>query len=150
MVALVLSKALSGDYKSNPICFKHCDIDSICLYADNIPVNGNVLKLDFSSANGPTFMRAFTELFQNTGKWKNDAGNDISREDFINGNSLFVFQLEPFFADHGSYLSLMKTGNVRLDIQFKTALTGMMFYNYYHYYQFIKVEGIDISRVFIA
>ena len=80
--------------------------------------------MDFTASNGPTVMRAYTELFQSTGKWKQDAGNDINRDDFITGQTLFVFQLEPYFSEHGSYLSLVKTGNLRLDVQFKTALAG--------------------------
>lgn len=111
VIGLVLSKAVSGDYKSNPFDFSNCGIRSVCLYADGIPVGGNPLKLDFTTANGPTVMRAYNELFQSFGKWNRDSGNDISRADFISGTTLLVFQLEPYFTDHGSYLSLMKTGN---------------------------------------
>lgn len=124
VIGFVASKAVSGDYKANPFDFINCGIQSICLYADGIPVGGNPIKLDFTEATGATVMRAYTEMFQSTGKWNRDAGNDINREDFIKGNTLFVFQLEPFFSEHGNYLSLVKTGNLRLDIQFKTALTG--------------------------
>lgn len=124
VIGFVLSKAVSGDYKANPFNFINCGIQSICLYADGIPVGGNPIKLDFTASNGPTVMRAYTELFQSTGKWKQDAGNDINRDDFITGQTLFVFQLEPYFSEHGSYLSLVKTGNLRLDVQFKTAIAG--------------------------
>lgn len=126
VIGFVLSKAVSGDYKIiyYPFNFINCGIQSICLYADGIPVGGNPIKLDFTASNGPTVMRAYTELFQSTGKWKQDAGNDINRDDFITGQTLFVFQLEPYFSEHGSYLSLVKTGNLRLDVQFKTALAG--------------------------
>lgn len=124
VIGFVASNAVSGDYKANPFDFINCGIQSICLYADGIPVGGNPIMLDFTEATGATVMRAYTEMFQSTGKWNRDAGNDINREDFIKGNTLFVFQLEPFFSEHGNYLSLVKTGNLRLDIQFKTALTG--------------------------
>lgn len=122
VIGFVLSKAVTGDYKSNPFNFTNCDISSICLYADGIPVGGNPLKLDFSATNGPTVMRAYTELFQSYGKWNKDVGNDILLEDFISGTTLFVFQLEPYFSEHGEYLSLVKTGNIRLDVKFQTTL----------------------------
>jgi hypothetical protein len=124
VVGFVLSKAVSGDYKSNPFNFQNCGIQSICLYADGIPVGGNPLKLDFTTADGPAVVRAYANLFLSSGKWNRDSGNAIDRADFINGNTLFCFQLEPNFSQHGDYLSLMKNGNVRLDVQFKTALTG--------------------------
>ena len=43
-------------------------------------------------------------------------------DDFMSGTTLFVFQLEPYFSEHGEYLSLVKTGNVSLDVQFQTTL----------------------------
>ena len=127
VIGFVKSKAVSGDYKANPFDFENCGIQSICLYADGVPVGGNPIKVDFTSTTGATVMRAYTELFQSTGKWNHDAGNDIDRADFIRGNSLFVFQLEPYFTETGQYMSLMKTGNLRLDVQFKTALTSKLF-----------------------
>ena len=123
VIGFVLSTSVSGDYK-NPFNFSNCGIQSICLYADGIPVGGNPIKMDFTSASGASIVRAYSEMFQNTGKWNRDAGNDISRADFINGSTLFVFQLEPDFSHQGNYLSLVKTGNVRLDIQFQKALTS--------------------------
>lgn len=124
VIGFVSAKGLSGDYKTNPFNFLNCEIQSICLYADGIPVGGNPLKLDFTKTNGQTITRAYTNLFLDTGKWNTDAGNDVNRADFINGTTLFAFQLEPNFSQHGEYLSLVKTGNVRLDVQFKNALSG--------------------------
>lgn len=125
IIAFVKSSAVSGDYAANPFDFSNCGIQSIALYADGIPVGGNPLKLDFDTSDGAAVMRAYNNLFINSEKWNTDAGNDISRADFISGFTLFSFQLEPNFSHHGDYLSLMKTGNVRLDVQFKTALSGI-------------------------
>ncbi|MEW8547554.1 MAG: hypothetical protein AB2693_28945 [Candidatus Thiodiazotropha sp.] len=124
VIGFVAAKAVSGDYKANPFNFLNCGIQSICLYADGIPVGGNPLKLDFSSTSGPSIIRAYAELFQSNGKWNQDMGNDMNREDFIHGNTLFVFQIEPYFAHHGQYLSLVKSGNLRLDVNFSTPLSG--------------------------
>ena len=124
VIGFVLSKSLFGDYGSNAFDFLNCDIQSICLYADGVPVGGNPLKLDFTQANGETIARAYANLYITAGKWNTDAGNDLNRNDFIKGNTLFTFQLEPNFSQHGEYLSLVKTGNVRLEVQFRSALTG--------------------------
>ena len=92
------------------------------------PSGRKCFKVDFFQS---TFMRAYRVLLQSKGKWNRDAGNDISGNDFRDGNSLFVFHLEPFFAQHGAYLSLVKTGNVRLEVQLKTVLTGNQFTLYF-------------------
>ncbi len=62
VLAFVKSRSLSGDYKSNPFHFLNCDIQSVCLYTDGVPVWGNPLKLNFNKTDGQTFMRAYTEL----------------------------------------------------------------------------------------
>lgn len=131
VVAFVRSAAISGDYKSNPFHFLNCDIRSICLYADGVPVWGNPLKTNFNNLNGESFMRVYANMFLTNGMWNKDAGLDINREDFARTSCIFTFQLEPKFSDE-AFLSLIKTGNVRLEVQFGTALstaTSCIVYN---------------------
>jgi len=103
------SKALNGDYTTNPFNFENCGIQHIALYSDGLPVDGQPLKLDFT--NGTKIVRAYTNLLLSAGKWRNDEGNALDRDHFINGSTLFVFQLEPAFSHHGEYLSLLKHAN---------------------------------------
>ena len=92
-----------------------------------MPTNGAPSKLTFNPTKGSTFVRAYTDMFQNYGKWKNDSGNNISREDFENGYCLFTFQLQPYFGNStDDYLFLVKTANIRLDVEFNQALTKTM------------------------
>ena len=124
VIGFVKSKAVSGDYKSNPFNFENCAIQNIGLYIDGLPVGGNPLKLTFDKTGGDAVMRAYTNLLTTMGKWNRDEGNALDRAHFVSGATLFAFQLEPNFAQHGEYLSLVKTGNVRLDVQFQNALKG--------------------------
>ena len=73
-------------------------------------------------------MRAYTNLLLYAGKWREDEDNPLDRKHFIDGSTLFAFQLEPNFSHHGDYLTLVKNGNVRLDVQFKIGLTGNVFF----------------------
>lgn len=122
VIAFVKSNALSGDHKANPFHFINCDIRSICLYADGVPVWGNPIKVNFHKTEGESFMRAYTNMFLTNGSWNKNAGLNINREDFANTSTLFTFQLEPRFSNDSTFLSLVKTGNVRLEVQFGTAL----------------------------
>ena len=63
VVCFVESSAVSGSYKSNPFFFQHCDVRSITLFADGIPVGGAPSKLNFNVADGGTYVRAYTDLF---------------------------------------------------------------------------------------
>lgn len=129
IIGFVKSKALNGDYTTNPFNFEHCNIQHIAVFADGLPVGGNPLKMDFS-ADGSAVARAYTNLMISSGKWRYDEGNAINRARFIGGSTLFVFQLEPNFSHHGEYLSLVKNGNVRLEVRFGSGLTGKKKNNY--------------------
>ena len=124
VLGLVKSKAVSGDYKMNPFNFENCTIQQIAVYNDGLPVERSALKLDFDAAGGTSIMRGYTNLLVSSGKWREDGGNLLDRDHYISGSTLFAFQLEPNFPQHGEYLSLVKMGNVRLEVSFKTALSG--------------------------
>lgn len=126
VVCFVDSAATSGQFGKNPFNFENCNIKTITLFADGVPTSGAPSKLTFNPVKGSTFVRAYADLFQNYGKWKNNSGNNISREDFQSGYSLFTFQLQPYFANTDDYLFLLKTANVRLDVEFEQALTKTM------------------------
>ncbi|XP_052761972.1 uncharacterized protein F54H12.2-like [Mya arenaria] len=125
IVGFVKSKAVSGNIGTNPFNFENCSIQQITVYCDGLPVGSNPLKLDFS-ASGTSTIRAYTNLLLSSGKWRQDEGNQLDRSHFIAGSTLFVFELEPDFSHHGEYLSLMKSGNVRLDVVFKNPLSEPM------------------------
>jgi hypothetical protein len=118
VVGFVKSASISGNYVTNPFDFLNCNITSICLYADGMSVMGNPLKLDFN--NGTSVVRAYTNLFVLTNKWNQNAGMSITREQFVRGSTLFAFDLNPYFHD---FIPLLQSGNVKLEVQFGTALT---------------------------
>ena len=124
IIGFVKSKALNGDYTTNPFNFENCGINHIALYADGLPVGGNPLKLDFAQAGGTAIMRAYSNLLMSSGKWRQDEGNALDLKHFISGSTLFAFQLEPDFSHHGEFLALVKNGNVRLEVQFSSGLSG--------------------------
>lgn len=118
VVGFVMSPSTSGNYVINPLDFLNCNITSICLYADGMSVMGNPLKLDFNK--GASIVRAYTNLFVLTNKWNQNAGICITREQFVRGSTLFAFDLNPYFHD---FIPLLQYGNVKLEVQFGTALT---------------------------
>ena len=126
VVCFVDTVAVAGSYTKNPYYFENCDITEICLYSDGIPVGGSPTKVKFDKTNGHTIARAFSELFRYAGKWGKDSGNDLSREAFTSGSTLFVFDLDPFYDGQESYLNLIKTANIRLHVQFGSALSKTM------------------------
>lgn len=118
VIGFVKSTGTSGNYKTNAFDFLNCNISSICLYADGMPVMGNPLKLDFN--NSASIVRAYSNLFVLTNKWNQTQGIGITKEQFARGSTLFCFDLNPYFQD---FLLLLQNGNVKLEVQFGTPLS---------------------------
>ncbi|KAK3105443.1 hypothetical protein FSP39_025379 [Pinctada imbricata] len=138
----VLSEAASGSYKQNPWYFQHFNATNIGLYVDGIPVNGNPLKLNYDV---PNVTPVLTKMFSTTGKWLNDSGIDIDRDDISKGFALYTFNLEPIFQD-SQYLTLLKQGNVRLETTFGKALektiTCIIYAEYPGYFEINSARDI--------
>lgn len=122
VVGFVKATAATGSYEENPWYFQDFNVTSIGLYVDGIPVGGNPIKLKYSAAGGQTTIDVLRAMLQTTGKWQNDAGIDMDRDNASEGYALYAFELEPTFRGN-QYLTLMKSGVVRLETYFGTALT---------------------------
>ena len=53
-----------------------------------------------------------------------DLGNDISREDYPNGYTLYAFDLTSDMCGSSAHFNVMQKGNLAIDIQFTTAPTA--------------------------
>ncbi|CAC5368955.1 unnamed protein product [Mytilus coruscus] len=121
IMGMTSSNSVNGEYQLNPWNFKNYDLQQVTMYCDGVPVGGMPLKLDFNEERGVTNVAAYDQMYESSGKWMTDGGNDITRTDFNEGYALFCFDLEPHFPG-GKYLSLTKNGKVRLELQFGTPL----------------------------
>lgn len=140
VVGLVDQKAVNGDYTTNPFNFEHMGLTDVGIYINGESVPGRPLKTDFSAG---LYSDAFVRLFEASGKWKNDAGLIISRDDFGKGYSLFVFTVDPCgFGDE--YLNLIRRGNTRLELKFKQATSKAV--NAIVFATFSSLLEIDKSR----
>lgn len=124
ITGFVKSRAINVDYTTNPLNFENCGITHIAVYTDGLPVSGNQLKMDLTASDGTAVMRAYTNILMSSEKWRQDESNALIKFHFITGSTPFAFQLEPDFSHHGEFMSLVKNGNGRVEVQFKTELSG--------------------------
>lgn len=107
VVGFVNTLGAAGDYTKNPFNFQHFNLNQIGIFVDNVPVTGNVMRLNFNAASGRTIIPAFNNMFEVTDKWLQDSGNQLDRNDFSSGYGLFCFEIEPNFGNDGTYLHLL-------------------------------------------
>ena len=87
--------------------------------------------------------QAYISLFSSTKKAFKDEDIDISREDFVNGYSLFCFDLSPYLVE-SDHQSLIKSGNIRLATNFAEELVQTI--NVIIYAEFQNVLEVDKNR----
>lgn len=148
VIGFVNSLAVSGSLTLSPWNFKPYDLGQLTLSLDGLPVGGNPVRLNFDKSGGLTTISAFVNLFETSGKWMADSGNDLHREDFANGFALYAFDVEPQFLS-GHYLHLLKHGNLRIDCQFNKPLpeaaTCVLYVETPGYFEINKARDILIQ-----
>lgn len=143
VVALVDQKAVNGDYTTNPFNFQHFNLIDVGIYINGESVPGRPLKTDFTAGH---YSSAYARLFEASGKWNHDAGLVITRDNFGNGYSLFVFTIDPCsFGEE--YLNLIRRGNTRLELKFKQATTkaanALVFATFSSLLEVVKTRDIN-------
>ena len=79
------------------------------------------LRPNFKPGPGQSYIHAYNSLFMGTNRLFTDKGLDINREEYPEGYTLFAFDLTPDLSD-GCHLNLVKSGNLRVELQFENPL----------------------------
>ena len=140
IVSLADTDAFNGLFAKNPFNFKNYKITDISLKSDGQEQSEEPIKLNFTAG---TIMEGYWSLPQTAGKVLKDADNDISREDYAHGSTLFGWDLTP---DQGEddHFNLIKRGSLRLSVKFREALPQTV--NVIVYAEFQNVLEIDCNR----
>ena len=135
VLVLVDTQAHNGTYSTNPFNFKHHNLTQVgvCVDEEQNPRKPLFLNL----------IAGYQSLFSGTGKLSQDAGNQISRRDYVSGYTAFCFDLSP---DHcsGDHFELIKQGNPRAELHFKEPLANTV--NLIVYAEFQNVIEVDGNR----
>jgi hypothetical protein len=118
VVALLPSSSFVGTYTSNPFIFKDYSMSYLALNVNNIPIPIKGMGINFSEGS---YLLPYYLMFCSLGMNGQNQALNISRETFKKLFPLFVFDVAQEHAAD-STLTLEKTGAVRLELQFKTAL----------------------------
>ena len=130
-----------GQRNKNPFCLKHNNLNYICVEANSRTYPPQPLTPSFGADN--KYIRSYMSLFTETGKIHDDIGNDIRRESFRKGYSLWAFDLTPD-KEESNHMYLVKEGNLRLDLKFADALENTT--SVFVYAEFDNVIEIDRAR----
>ena len=139
---LVESEAFNGAYKKNPYNFQHFNMSSVGLSVNGEAMPFKPLQLSFGANS--RFIEAFSTLFSGTGKMYLNNGNDISRDEFANGNAIFAFDLTADMCGSSPHFNTVQRGNLAVDIKFSVAPTTAV--SLVCYGEFENLIQIDAER----
>jgi len=139
VICMIDNDSYNGHYKKNPFNFQHYDLSQIGIFVNGEETPAKPLKLDFTTKQ---FISAYNTLFSGIGTLHLNSGNNISREEYSNGYSLFVFDLTPF--ENGDHFDLKKNGSLNIELVFKNPLVATI--NVVVYAEYDAVIEIDSNR----
>lgn len=90
-MAFVASNSVNGNINTNPYNFEHFNVSHIQLSSD---VHNNIRPIKLNIKN-KQFLESYMTLFESSNIKFSDAGNNISRDEYLNGYFLIGFDLSP-------------------------------------------------------
>ncbi len=118
VIAMVDNDAFTGSYTKNPFTFKYYDLEFLAVYVDGQQYPSKPLQPNFEAGSA---VREYYQLVMTTGRHLKDQPLCIGRNDFLNGYTLYAFNLTPD-EECGQHISLIKSGNIRVEARFRKPL----------------------------
>jgi hypothetical protein len=113
VLGLASQKSVNGSLDTSPFNFKNFGLTKVTLSFDNRPGLTQTIELDFANNN---YLLGFQSLFKARGR--RNGGNGISRAEYVQGNVLFMFDLQEAV---GSEFHFANSGKIFVSLDFKTA-----------------------------
>ena len=137
-ICMMKTTAFNGSISENFQNLQHFNIESIVLRVNSNSMPGQPLRVKMKENLA---IRAYANLMENTGIKKSNNPIGITYEQFIDGSSLFAFDLTPDKC--ASWHSHKKeNGNIEVDIRFSQALAeGITILALCHYSDRMYITG---------
>ncbi|XP_073514023.1 uncharacterized protein F54H12.2-like [Phyllobates terribilis] len=101
ILGFVDNEAFSGTLNKNPLPFHHYNMNHAALYLEGQQIPARPFQPNF---NVDLAIREYMALAHISGKYKSDSGLSIDREEFMDGFTLFAFDLSPDQKPGGHFL----------------------------------------------
>ena len=101
ILGMVDADSYIGNWRKNPLNFKHYDISSAAFYIDNESITKQPYKLNPSDGK---FIKPFMELYFILGKASDDVDIGINTENYLEGTFPLPFDITPTSVANMEYL----------------------------------------------
>lgn len=119
VIGLVSNKALNGDVAENPYNFQQFDISYCGLFRDGESIPE---REPYKIEGEGQLVRPYMGMIHALEMFNKNENNGITLEEYQNGSLLFVFNLTPDLTAGSGCQQAYRSGNIRLEMQFRKAL----------------------------
>ena len=120
VVGLLDHAAFNGNIKKSPFNFKHYNLNKIGLYRDGELTPGQIFTPDYANDH---FTRSYNHTMDALNYFNTDDSNGMTMEHFKDGYNLYAFDLTPDGSNQGQHRHLIRSGSVRLELNFEKVLS---------------------------
>ena len=138
-VALNSSEAFSGHIQKNPYNFQHMNVRLLGFDVNGRSQPSVPFTPHYEDSN---YIEPYLSLFSATGRYQQDTGNYIGKDEYPNGYCIYAFDLSCTHTD--VFSNKKKKGHTRLNIQFEHGLNETV--TAIVYGQFPALMKIDHAR----
>ena len=119
-IGIVSNAALNGAHDHNPFQFKHCRVSKIEVSRDGKTLCTRPFEPNFAQKN---YLRSYLSLYEATGQLGTNTSHGISYDDYAEGYTLWAFDFTPDQGSDEGHFHPIKSGQLRVELQFAEALT---------------------------
>ena len=116
---MVTNEEFNGSYVSNPFRFTPFTLSKLDVSCDGHNIYGRPFEPNFRDDQ---YLRSYMSLYQALSSQNQVQNCNISFQDYKDGYCFWGFDLTPDQGADQNHLHPLKTGNLRLELQFASAL----------------------------
>lgn len=137
---IVNSNAYTGNYELNPFTLYHLNMSSMGVRINGELYNYREMEMNFADEK---YLSVYNEMLNGLRKWTGKEDIFISREDYPEGYTFWVFDLE--YDSASDYVfPMIRQGNLSIDLSFRSEPATQ--YLFVVYGMFRSMLGIDKAR----
>ena len=140
VMGLVSDEALNGALNKNPFKFDHFDLNFLALDIGGRQLPARPLQPNYTKGE---FLDCYSTLFNNLTGY-GESSHDLTKDDYVGGNTFYCFNLTPDGSDGITHLSPRTSGQVRASLHFAKNLPATV--ALFVYCQFDNVLSVDRYR----
>ena len=119
-IGMVTNEAYNGSFETNPFFFQHFNLSKMLVTSDGHSIYGKAFEPNFRSNQ---YLKSYLSLYQALASQNQVQNCNIDYEEYRGGYCFWGYDLTPDQASDMSHLHPIKTGNLRLELQFASALS---------------------------